>query len=49
MKNSNEEAINNNFMKKFLSNKLVKKFLTKEVILYAIFGLLTTAVNIGSF
>ena len=49
MKNSNEEAVNNNFMKKFLSNELVKKLLTKEVILYAVFGVLTTIVNIGSF
>ncbi len=29
--------------------ELTKKFLTKEVILYAIFGILTTVVNIGSF
>ena len=27
----------------------MKKFLTKEVILYAVFGVLTTLVNIGSF
>ena len=32
-----------------MENKLVKKFLTKEVILYAVFGVLTTLVNIGSF
>ena len=29
--------------------KIMKKILTKEVILYAIFGVLTTVVNIGSF
>lgn len=28
---------------------LIKKFCTKEVIFYAIFGVLTTVVNIGSF
>ena len=32
-----------------MENKLVKKFLTKEVILYAVFGVLTTLVNIVSF
>lgn len=37
------------FIKKLLSNKLISKFLTKEVILYAVFGILTTLVNIGSF
>lgn len=39
----------NNFCKRLMENKLVKKFLTKEVILYAVFGVLTTLVNIGSF
>lgn len=29
--------------------KVVKKILTKEVILYIVFGLLTTIVNLGSF
>ena len=29
--------------------ELAKKFITKELILYAVFGVLTTAVNIGSF
>ena len=29
--------------------ELAKKFLTREIILYAVFGVLTTAVNIGSF
>lgn len=29
--------------------KIIKKFLTKEIIFYAIFGLLTTIVNLGSF
>lgn len=28
---------------------LIKKFMTKEVILYIIFGVLTTIVNLGSF
>ena len=44
-----EKMKNNNFIKKFSSNKFVKKFLTKEIILYAVFGVLTTLVNIGSF
>lgn len=34
-------------MKKF--KELIKKLCTKEVIFYAIFGVLTTVVNIGSF
>lgn len=29
--------------------KIIEKFLTKEVILYVIFGLFTTAVNLGAF
>lgn len=29
--------------------ELVKKFLTRDIILYVIFGVLTTLVNIGSF
>ena len=50
MKNTNnEEVIENKFFKKIMSNKFVKKLFTKEVILYAIFGVLTTLINIGSF
>ena len=30
-------------------NELIKKVCTKEVILYAVFGVLTTIVNIGTF
>lgn len=30
-------------------NKIIKKILTKEVILYIVFGVLTTLVNLGSF
>ena len=29
--------------------ELIKKILTKEVILYIVFGILTTIVNLGSF
>lgn len=47
--NNIEENKSNNFIKKILSNKLVKKLFTKEVILYAVFGVLTTLINIGSF
>ena len=46
MDNSNEEK---KFINKIKNNELVKKFLTKEIILYAIFGVLTTLINIGSF
>ena len=46
MNNSNEEK---KFINRIKNNKLVKKFLTKEIILYAIFGVLTTLINIGSF
>ena len=46
MDNSNEEK---KFINKIKNNELVKKFLTKEIILYAIFFLLTTLINIGSF
>lgn len=50
MKNTNnEEVIENKFFKKIMSNKFIKKLFTKEVILYAIFGVLTTLINIGSF
>ena len=49
MDNIKEEKNNTNFVKKILSNKFVKKILTKEVILYAVFGVLTTLINIGSF
>lgn len=34
---------------KVIINKLIKKFCTKEVILYAVFGILTTICNIGTF
>ena len=44
-----EKLKNNNFIKKISSNKFVKKFFTREIILYAVFGVLTTLVNIGSF
>lgn len=44
-----EKMKNNNFIKKISSNKFVKKFFTREIILYAVFGVLTTLVNIGSF
>ncbi len=39
------------FMKKSIEKikELIKKFCTKEVILYAIFGVLTTIVNWGTF
>ena len=43
------EKNNNNFSKKIAENKFVKKILTKEVILYVVFGALTTLINIGSF
>ena len=49
MKNINEEKSKNKFFKKLKENKLVEKFLTKEIILYAVFGVLTTLINIGSF
>ena len=39
----------NAFVKKILDKKFVSKFFTKEVILYIVFGLLTTAINVGSF
>lgn len=47
--NIKEEKFNNNFIKRIMANKFIKKFLTKEVILYVVFGLLTTLINIGSF
>lgn len=34
---------------KELINTLIKKFMTKEVILYIVFGVLTTIVNIATF
>lgn len=34
---------------KNLINMLIKKFMTKEVIFYAIFGVLTTVVNVATF
>ena len=59
MKDLNNKEINeNNFIEKLKSNKLIeklfsipliKKFFTKEVLLYAVFGVFTTIVNIGSF
>ena len=39
----------NAFVKKLLANKFISNVLTKEVILYILFGLLTTAINVGSF
>ena len=47
--NNIKDEKNNTFLKNILSNKFVKKVLTKEVILYAVFGVLTTLINIGSF
>ena len=35
-------------MKKLIQT-IIKKFFTKEIILYAVFGVLTTIVNIGTF
>ena len=59
MKDLNNKEINeNSFIEKLKSNKLVEKLLsiplikklfTKEVLLYAVFGVFTTIVNIGSF
>ena len=49
MKNQNKSTKKSQFIQKISSNKFVKKFLTKEVILYAVFGILTTLINIGSF
>lgn len=49
MKNSNAQTGQNNFIKKIMSNKLIEKLFTKEIILYVIFGVLTTIINIGSF
>ena len=49
MRNINKEQKVENKKEKFSLNKLVKRFLTKEVILYIIFGILTTSINIGSF
>lgn len=40
---------NNKLIKKILENKFAQKILTKEIMLYTIFGILTTIVNIGSF
>lgn len=40
---------NNKLIKKIFSNKFAQKIFTKEIILYAIFGILTTIINIGSF
>lgn len=34
---------------KTLINTIIKKFMTKEVILYVVFGVLTTLVNVGTF
>lgn len=39
----------NKLIMNIMSNKLVKKVFTKEIILYALFGVLTTIVNVGSF
>ena len=48
MENINKKN-NNQYFKKILENKFIKKFLTKEIILYCLFGALTTFINIGSF
>lgn len=34
---------------KTLINTIIKKFMTKEVILYVVFGVFTTVVNVGTF
>lgn len=34
---------------KTLINTIIKKFMTKELILYVVFGVLTTLVNVGTF
>ena len=44
-----QKILSNKFVKKFLANKFVKKVFTREIILYAIFGIVTTIINIGSF
>lgn len=44
-----KSILNNKFVNKLMSNKFMQKIFTKEIILYAIFGILTTIVNIGSF
>ncbi len=44
-----QKILANKFVKKFLANKFVKKVFTREIILYAIFGIVTTIINIGSF
>ena len=44
-----ENLKNNKLIKKISENRFAKKIFTKEVVLYAIFGVLTTLVNIGSF
>lgn len=49
MESSNEEIRKKSFFNKIMENKSVKKLFTKEVILYIIFGVLTTVINIGSF
>ena len=49
MKDTNKGKKVEKQLEKFSLNKLMKKYLTKEVILYIIFGILTTAINIGSF
>ena len=46
MKNSNEEK---NLINKIKNSKFGKTFFKQELILYAIFGVLTTLINIGSF
>lgn len=49
MESSNEKIRKKSFFNKIMENKFVKKLFTKEVILYIIFGVLTTVINIGSF
>lgn len=44
-----KKLLNNKLIKKILANKFAQKIFTKEIILYAVFGILTTIVNIGSF
>lgn len=50
---SSKEIVSNNgsndFKNHILFKKIFSKFFTKEIILYAIFGILTTIINIGSF
>lgn len=49
MKKQNKKTDENKFINTIFENKFMKKFLSKEVILYILFGVLTTFINIGSF